>query len=56
MAGYRIHWGCKKPRTLREKHGMWQGHSGVWWTKDLGWDDTPDDWFYLTEELSHEPL
>jgi hypothetical protein len=21
------------------KAGAWQGHAGIWWTPDLGWDD-----------------
>ncbi len=29
---------CRTPRRMKEL-GMWQGMKGVWWTKDLGWDD-----------------
>lgn len=46
IAGYRAHWGergCKASGNLT-RQGMWQGHDGIWWTKDLGHDDTKQGW------------
>jgi hypothetical protein len=45
--------GCKTHRVLL-REGFWQGHSDIWWSTDLGWDDTIEDWWGWKED--GEPL
>ena len=52
VAGYIEHRGergCKPAKSL-SREGMWQGHMGVWWTTDLGWDDTTEDWLDVPDQ------
>lgn len=57
VAGYRLHWGkktCRNDRALK-RDGMWQGNRDVWWTPDLGHDDTIDDWFEASCDQPYRP-
>lgn len=40
--------GCKTPKVLN-REGFWQGYMDIWWSKDLGWDDTTHDWMVIDE-------
>lgn len=47
IAGYESHLGskgCKSVRSMERYDSMWRGHSDIWWTPDLGWDDTTEGW------------
>lgn len=58
VAGYKAHWGkrgCKTEKALI-KEGMWKGHGGIWWTKDLGHDDTEMDWFMAAAQKPYPPV
>lgn len=62
--GYGLHLGkrgCKASKVL-SREGLWRGYAGVWWTKDLGHDDTPYDWYEVLlpnpelEEIEELPI
>jgi len=35
---------------------MWQGLLGIWWTKDMGHEDTKDGWNEATENNPYLPF
>jgi len=36
--------GCKTAKAL-SREGFWRGYMDIWWSKDLGWDDTEESWW-----------
>lgn len=57
VAAYRLHWGKAKCRSdgFLKRDGAWQGQYGVWWTSDLGHDDTQIDWFEASCDQPYPP-
>jgi hypothetical protein len=58
ILGYRLHLGqrgCKSGKTLHEM-GLWCGSEDVWWTPDLGHDDTEMGWFEAIEDNPNLPI
>ena len=47
--------GCKSSKVMN-REGFWRGFSGIWWSKDGGYDDTVEGWYEAEWDDDGQPI